>query len=78
MFIVNQLLPVRYIIIMVKQRNENLPQFIQLLMETHKGGSDFLKGLLQKNSMTTKLELNEQKEMADKREDDEFLDDSIR
>ena len=75
-FIANQILSIRYIFIMVKERDEQLPELIQLLMGRHSGGSDFLKGLVQKESMTKKLEMKEQK--PNEREDDKFLDDSIR
>ena len=75
-FIANQILAIRYIFIMVKERDEQLPEIIQLLMGRHSGGSDFLKSLVQKESMTKKLEMKEQK--PNEREDDKFLDDSIR
>ena len=75
-FIANHILSIRYIFIMVKERDEQLPEIIQLLMGRHSGGSDFLKRHVQKESMTKKLEMKEQK--PNEREDDKFLDDSIR
>ena len=61
---------------MVKERDEQLPEIIKLLIGRHSRGSDFLKGLLQKESMTKKQKMKEQK--PNEREDDKFLDDSIR